>query len=461
MSAGALAQPFEAPLTDDAGINGNNPTLKLGASDSLVVDNYGPKHGLFKFDTSALTGRSITRATFKFFVRTANTSAPRELGLFAVKSAWSEGSVTWGTRPSLQAGPLIRPVLRVTGIQEVDVTELVQRWASGEIQNHGILLTATGPAQAVIDSKERASGVAVSLTVEAFPPVVADRSRPRVLDFSKPDSCVIDEPGQYVLDRNWQQTSQPLGYSQIVCTAHSDADQDIIIQVTANFVTIDFRGFEVAASGDMDGVVIHLAAHNAVLKNGKVSGGDAFDETGYAIFSGAGGHSLENMTIDGIAWLAAGGSKVLNCDVGELWVGAGSLVEGSRTGGILIFGDQSVLRNNQVRATAEGNLDVGGTGNMVESNSIFCSGCSDAILVRGQNNRVAWNTIRSDPVVAGIRVEGSGNQIDSNAVMIGGASTGIRFDAADNFYGGNRVSAATPFDLRGFRQVDWGGNVSF
>jgi hypothetical protein len=77
MSAGALAQPFEAPLTDDAGINGNNPTLKLGASDSLVVDNYGPKHGLFKFDTSALTGRSITRATFKFFVRTANTSAPR------------------------------------------------------------------------------------------------------------------------------------------------------------------------------------------------------------------------------------------------------------------------------------------------------------------------------------------------------------------------------------------------
>ena len=51
-----------------------------------------------------------------------------------------------------------------------------------------------------------------------------------------------------------------------------------------------------------------------------------------------------------------------------------------------------------------------------------------------------------------------GNVLDGNIVTQMG--TGIWFTQAGNFYGGNRVSAQTPF-VGADGQADWGGNVGF
>ena len=85
----------------------------------------------------------------------------------------------------------------------MDITDLVRRWASGEQPNHGILISAAGPVRAFLDSKETISGFPPKIRVQLDGPRI-DQGLARVLDFSQPDSCVIDQPGLYVLDRSWQ-----------------------------------------------------------------------------------------------------------------------------------------------------------------------------------------------------------------------------------------------------------------
>jgi hypothetical protein len=86
-----------------------------------------------------------------------------------------------------------------------------------------------------------------------------------------------------------------------------------------------------------------------------------------------------------------------------------------------------------------------------------------AIQSMGGRDTIAWNVIHEGANTGtGIRIGGeySGGRtvVDSN--IIRGTSVGIEFVSDGNFYGGNRVSATSPYvGLEG--QIDWGGNVSF
>ena len=78
------------------------------------------------------------------------------------------------------------------------------------------------------------------------------------------------------------------------------------------------------------------------------------------------------------------------------------------------------------------------------------------IGLTGNDHFIAHNTVSGDL----ISTIGSGNVVEASIVQ-NPSGTGIRFQQDGNFYGNNRVSAQTPFDLGDTTQTDWGGNVSF
>lgn len=91
----------------------------------------------------------------------------------------------------------------------------------------------------------------------------------------------------------------------------------------------------------------------------------------------------------------------------------------------------------------------------------------NVIQVIANDNQVLRNTLLlfGDEGVL-IDVQGTRNTIDGNVaapsvITSGSPFVGIRFSADGNWYGNNRVTATTPFDLGGTVQSDWGGNVSY
>ena len=278
----------------------------------------------------------------------------------------------------------------------MDVTDLVQRWADGEIPNLGVMVISGGPARAFIDSKERPSGIRAKLIVETEGPVV-DTGIPRVLDFTQPDACVIDQPGHYVLDRSWGVSDDT--FTEIECGAIVTPTDEALILVSAPNVTLDFRGFQINGDAFADGDVVRITAPGTVtLANGVLFGGDVFDGTGRALSSGPDSRIvIENMRRITGARLGPE-SVVRNSNIdGGLTIGEQSTVVNSRVSWSLLAGAGSHILNNQIFRTTSlfgdpAAVTVDGDNSIVAGNTISCSECERGIWVRGRET--GWPTIR-------------------------------------------------------------------
>jgi len=131
-------------------------------------DNYGPRHGLFRFDVSTLNDKPITSATFGFYVHPRNTTnrygvAYNNLKLSAFLSGkdWIEGTgndvpalvgeVTWNSQkhnlnpawdtaggtaatdidmPSTKTFSIAQGTIGELRLIELNVTDFVQAWTS-------------------------------------------------------------------------------------------------------------------------------------------------------------------------------------------------------------------------------------------------------------------------------------------------------------------------------------------
>ncbi len=449
---------YDLPRTDDGWINGNAATSNYGTSAELSVTNYGPKQGLIRYDTSSIAGLSVLNATLSFTVRSIDTSRPHELNLLAVTSPWKEGTVTWATRPTSEAQTAVPSPVVLSGSKSysVNVTSLVKRWASGQLANNGILLTTLTAAKAQIVTEQY-------LYVE----VGSDLRGAKVLDLSNPNGCVISEPGLYVLDRNW--STYDVRYNQIKCAASPEPYNWIVLRISANNATLDFRGFEINGPTSLMGTMVHITGNHVTLRNGAVLGGDS-EEEGSAVLAGAvDGTTLENMLVAyGGAYLQAGvRSRILatRINLGVLAVNDTSVVANSDIlGSISVSGDGSEVRNNRFygdAGSADACISVTGSRNKVLGNSIPC--IADGISILGNGNRIASNILDGWQGYAGgvgILVQGTGNQVDSNAVMPGSFGTCIQFNTVGNFFGGNRCSAIVPYAGTA-GQTDWGSNITY
>ena len=282
----------------------------------------------------------------------------------------------------------------------------------------------------------------------------------RVLDFTKLP-VVIDEPGRYALQRDWDLTGYQLGGD--------------VIRITANDVTLDLHGFSVGIRlDDIHSTLLAVGGNQVVVRNGRLwaccEGAAAFGSTGS-------GTRLDHLVVEGQEPMQLEGALATITDsrVYARWgivVNESSVVRhnalGCRTFCLTLQGDMNqVLDNRFTFGDADSVVEVDGDANVIERNVIDTDmpGPGTWYIVDGDRNVLRDNTVTGSGAGTGFAVGGTGNTLDGNIVASreGGPSAivGIGFTANGNFYGDNRMAATVPFDLNGTVQKDWGGNVSY
>lgn len=130
----------------DAMVCSGYPTSTYGSLSYVRVGYYSSfkaMQGLVRFDLSAIpSGTPISQAKLWLYVYSSYDpqSASRFITVYRVTSPWTEGNVTWNTRPawsSMYYGFTSIPHASY-GWYWVDVTNLVREWVNGQYPNYGI-----------------------------------------------------------------------------------------------------------------------------------------------------------------------------------------------------------------------------------------------------------------------------------------------------------------------------------
>jgi hypothetical protein len=286
----------------------------------------------------------------------------------------------------------------------------------------------------------------------------------RVVDLKR-GSFVIDEPGNWVLNRSWTFESSP------------DLAA-IIIDVVADEVVLDFRGFALEVTG-LSGIpsttLVNVRGNSFVLKNAELNacceGGLTLRSTGRAtVIEGLRGFSFDGVALEGDE--ATIRDSVFHARFG-VGVASRSVIVasdiGCRSFCVGFAGDGNQLLNSRITAFDVRALRINGNGNVLAGNFInqeTAVGPHTTFDVRGDRNILRDNTIvASGEVNVIFDVLGTENVIDHNVAAgtagNGRAQVGVRFGRDGNFYGDNRMAAGTPFQVGGTLQKDWGGNVGY
>lgn len=284
-----------------------------------------------------------------------------------------------------------------------------------------------------------------------------------VLDLSDPDACVIDQPGYYILDRSWDWRIS----GEVGCAAESMEFETILIHISADDVIFDLNGF--GLFDDMFGenfTLLDVTGSRVTVRNGTIEGGDVFDRQGIPLSISGADVLIENISTTAL-WAGGRNIVISNSAVGFLvsLVGQGSILENSRIGPCFLLcvlaRNDTIVRLNRIDGGGDGGIAVRGDNVLIESNVVNLGG-GPAISVDGNINTIVRNTLPAEPDNRRIAIEvnGTENIIDANIITPTHA-VGIMFRVDGNYYGNNRVSAVTPFDLGGTTQTDWGGNVSY
>ena len=475
----AFGQGIQLPLTDDAWVNGNNTTTNFGDQTTVFVHNFGPKEGLIKFDTSSIAGQNVTSATLKLFIASIRTEG--QLSLYAVNGDWTEDTVTWANQPGfgdMLAGIVLNPGNAGSTV-ELPLDLVVSQWADGSRPNFGIQLVTTAGIRTFIGAKEGGMGAILEVQTDGGPPDPPDPPDPpappvgaTVLDFTDPDACNIDQPGHYLIDRDWDLFLPDIcRASNPPATTGAERCEEAtrsIIHISANGVTIDLGGFTLdAVDPQIPDVpelppIIRLTGRGAIIRNGELA------NNGLSICA-VDADFARVESIRGSAAKTGSKSTVSNNSLFEVeqncalvpgpgsWVMRNTLSASSLAPALCASSDTEIRFNRLLNTTTFQIADLSGDNNTFTSN--FVEG---SILVTGNSNTVADNIIQPEgpgSSLTGLRINGRDNVADGN--IISNVRTGFWFDADDNFFGDNRINAETPIQLNGTTQIDWGGNVEF
>jgi hypothetical protein len=290
----------------------------------------------------------------------------------------------------------------------------------------------------------------------------------RVVDLKR-GSFVIDTPGNWVLNRSWtfEDVSNALPLN--------------IIDVVADGVVLDFRGFEIEVTGTPDTppvTVINVQGNAFLLKGATVSiccgeGGSVLRSTGNGTeIDGLRGFSYNVMTLEGSDAIIR--NSAFHARNGVHLSSRGTIentVVSCRSGCVIVDGDENKLLNSRILPGQFNGVTVGGDGNVIAGNLIDFPAMGPEIGngfdIRGNANVVRDNTLATGgETYVVVNVSGIGNVIDGNIGAVVGPPpgvihTGVRFEQNGNFYGDNRMDATVPFDLGATTQTDWGGNVGY
>jgi len=285
---------------------------------------------------------------------------------------------------------------------------------------------------------------------------------PTVVDFSKGE-ITIEEPGYYILDRDWKIALEGV---------------EAVLEVAADDVTIDLRGFEIELLL-ADSMLI--SGERVTLKNGTLSHAQLSVTGMYSHLTG-----LQMNVFDGQSAISLRGdhARVDNSVLTSRTEGYGD-----ESIPISVYASHATVRSNRISATGESISTHGEDVNFlyILENTLDCDG-RDCLLIYGDHNVIARNTARQhsgnsfativgdynhllDNVslhyassgITGILIEGTQNILRGNILQTDPTDLpfryGISFTHFDgNYYGDNLISAETLVNLSGTMQIDLGGN---
>jgi preprotein translocase subunit Sec61beta len=142
----------------DAQTSSSQPNVKFGLLPSMAV-RQGPSGAILqsyaRFDTGALPDDpAVEKAVLRLWVLSAVQSGTIEV--LPVLQPWDESTITTAASPALGAPVGSFAVESSLRFVSVDVTELVQDWTSGALDNNGVALRGigSGTVNVVFDTKE-------------------------------------------------------------------------------------------------------------------------------------------------------------------------------------------------------------------------------------------------------------------------------------------------------------------
>jgi len=149
------------PAAADTYVSPANAAMNFGNLGTISV---GPgatsgNTGLIQFDLTCLAGAApanIKKVTLTVYVDKALVAGG--LDFAQIESPWTEGTVTYNTKPAAYAAFATNAPVTASGMYvTVDATSAVRNWVSGANPNYGIQVTAAAAApttSVVLDSKE-------------------------------------------------------------------------------------------------------------------------------------------------------------------------------------------------------------------------------------------------------------------------------------------------------------------
>ena len=166
LAGGLLLTPVRAlaqlPPTDDSYTQQNAPNANNGGAGTLDVlgSDTAARTAYIRFDLSplppGLTGTNLSIATLDLFVNTAAKAGTFDV--YLVSSAWSEGSITFNTAPTLGTQVASGVAVSTSMAKDyvlVNITPAVQAWLNGTTNNGLALVPSAGSTISVtLNSKE-------------------------------------------------------------------------------------------------------------------------------------------------------------------------------------------------------------------------------------------------------------------------------------------------------------------
>ncbi len=153
----SLTLMAQAPPSADAFVASSTPRTNYGGWPLLAVQQ--GSNSYIQFNLSTLPANAdISKATLRLYVNAV--AHPGSFDVFEIDSAWAENTLIYNNAPPLGSSATGGHATSITAssmnqFMLIDITPLVQEWASGSLPNHGIVLSLTTSSGAFsFDSKE-------------------------------------------------------------------------------------------------------------------------------------------------------------------------------------------------------------------------------------------------------------------------------------------------------------------
>jgi len=139
-------QPDPA-LGKDAHVEEVIPDTNLGSSTSIWVGEWSggqPNRSYLQFDLSSIPPTAVVlNAELGLYYHMSSAAVSVDVGAYRVTGSWSEGGITWNNQPTSAAtaeDTRTVPATATSNFRYWDLSDLVQGWIDGSIENYGAML---------------------------------------------------------------------------------------------------------------------------------------------------------------------------------------------------------------------------------------------------------------------------------------------------------------------------------